>query len=445
MDGLPGGRLALQPTGLGDERRDHGGDPDRPRRAHRAPRRAARPRRDLDDRRDELRRRPRCPACRAARCARRRPCCSSALDNQSDLALELQTPSVEVFSNSLFHGIFAATNPGSTALHAGLLHDGRSLGPADAGLRRSWRGSPRRAPSPSTSNGGRPRAPPTTAGRPSTRWRPSTTARPGTIVLHRFPLNGLLALFTLGMWGIVWLGFGWIHRLEWLFTGRRRVVRARTARRAVRARPRCCWRCSSCSSATGVGDDAAPPEEPLDAAERVGGVDQRRVDRALLHRPALQPAADPEAVTFYNTAGAPRALARERRLEPGHHVDAARSSSRPTQSRSIAPSVLLHGVRATTSASRCRSAAAGWSARSSPARRRRRALRQRRRDPLVRHGLRHARRFERVLEPLQPDGDLGRLQRVDLQRGGHRRARVLPGRRGARRTPSARSTSAPRS
>jgi hypothetical protein len=26
------------------------------------------------------------------------------------------------------------------------------------------------------------------------------------------------------MWGIVWLGFGWIHRLEWLFTGRRRRV-----------------------------------------------------------------------------------------------------------------------------------------------------------------------------------------------------------------------------
>ena len=39
------------------------------------------------------------------------------------------------------------------------------------------------------------------------------------IVLHQFPLNGLIALFTLGMWAIVWLGFGWVQRLEWLFTG----------------------------------------------------------------------------------------------------------------------------------------------------------------------------------------------------------------------------------
>ena len=33
------------------------------------------------------------------------------------------------------------------------------------------------------------------------------------------PLNALLAAFTLLMWLLVWLGFGWVHRLEWLFTG----------------------------------------------------------------------------------------------------------------------------------------------------------------------------------------------------------------------------------
>ncbi|MHB2029772.1 MAG: glycosyltransferase family 2 protein, partial [Acidimicrobiales bacterium] len=38
----------------------------------------------------------------------------TALNNQSDLALELQTASVDVYSNSLFHGIVAATSPGST-------------------------------------------------------------------------------------------------------------------------------------------------------------------------------------------------------------------------------------------------------------------------------------------------------------------------------------------
>ncbi len=149
----------------------------------------------------------------------------SALDNQSDLALELQTPSVEVFSNSLFHGIFAATNPGSTLLHpifstrseSGALTPGSTvvagLAPASA-FALDVNGVP---------------APRTTY----ETWTPfyqvasSTTAETGTIVLHRFPLNGLVALFTLGMWGILWLGFGWIHRLEWLFTGRRRVVRAR--------------------------------------------------------------------------------------------------------------------------------------------------------------------------------------------------------------------------
>ncbi|HQT99872.1 MAG TPA: hypothetical protein PLG60_05145, partial [Acidimicrobiales bacterium] len=49
----------------------------------------------------------------------------------------------------------------------------------------------------------------------------STTPLEGSLTLHQFPLNGLLALFTLGMWCIVWLGFGVVHRLEWLFTGRR--------------------------------------------------------------------------------------------------------------------------------------------------------------------------------------------------------------------------------
>ena len=44
------------------------------------------------------------------------------------------------------------------------------------------------------------------------------------VVLHQFPLNGLLALFTLGLWLFVWLGFGWVHRAEWLFNKRNRRV-----------------------------------------------------------------------------------------------------------------------------------------------------------------------------------------------------------------------------
>jgi hypothetical protein len=50
------------------------------------------------------------------------------------------------------------------------------------------------------------------------------------LVLHQFPLNGILAGFTLSLWAIVWLGFGLVQRLEWLFTGRRRNVVARHAR-----------------------------------------------------------------------------------------------------------------------------------------------------------------------------------------------------------------------
>jgi hypothetical protein len=64
-------------------------------------------------------------------------------------------------------------------------------------------------------------------------WTPSfqlgtyASAPTGTLVLHRLPLNGLLALVTLLLWLLMWLGFGWVHRLEWLFTGRRHPTHAR--------------------------------------------------------------------------------------------------------------------------------------------------------------------------------------------------------------------------
>jgi hypothetical protein len=143
-----------------------------------------------------------------------------ALEDQSDLALELTTPSVEVYSNSLFHGIVAATTPGSTTLtpvfsstsNSGPLTSGSTvvagLAPAGA-FALDVNGHP-------------------VARTTFETWTPyynvpSATGRlTGTIVLHQFPLNGLIALFAVGMWAVVWLGFGWIHRLEWLFTGRRR-------------------------------------------------------------------------------------------------------------------------------------------------------------------------------------------------------------------------------
>ena len=153
---------------------------------------------------------------------------ATALNDQSDLSLVLQTSSVEVFSNSLFHGIVAADQPGSTTLtplfsttsNSGLLTPGSTvvagLAPAGAfALDVNGKPTPRTTYSTWTPYYQVP-------------TKPSTLQ--GTLVLRQFPLNGLVALFTLGMWAIVWLGFGWIHRLEWLFTGRRRRAKARDER-----------------------------------------------------------------------------------------------------------------------------------------------------------------------------------------------------------------------
>ena len=150
---------------------------------------------------------------------------TTALGLQIDLALELQTESVEVYANSMFHGLVTSTPQGSTTttpLFTSSSNEGRvsanstvvaGLAPAGAfALDVNGTSTPR-----STSYG----------------WAPTYRVGPvganatGTLVLHQFPLNGILALFTMGLWTIVWLGFGIIQRLEWLFTGRRRVSVAR--------------------------------------------------------------------------------------------------------------------------------------------------------------------------------------------------------------------------
>jgi GT2 family glycosyltransferase len=151
-----------------------------------------------------------------------------ALNDQSDLSLVLKTPSVEVFSNSLFYGIVGTSNPGSSAVtplfsttsNSAVVTPGATvvagLAPASA-FSLDVNGQPTSRTTKNT-------------------WTPyyqvpSTSGNlEGTLVLHQFPLNGVLALFTLGIWVIVWLGFGWIHRVEWLFTGRRRRRRPREKR-----------------------------------------------------------------------------------------------------------------------------------------------------------------------------------------------------------------------
>ena len=141
-----------------------------------------------------------------------------ALARQGDLSLELTTSSAQVYANSLFHGVVAESTPGSTTLRpvfsdrafAGPLEPGGTvvagLAPADAfTLVVDGRAAARTTQGVWTPF----YAVPTGAGRAH-----------GQLVLRRFPLNGLLALFTLVLWAIVALGFGWIQRAEWLFTGR---------------------------------------------------------------------------------------------------------------------------------------------------------------------------------------------------------------------------------
>jgi GT2 family glycosyltransferase len=153
---------------------------------------------------------------------------ATALNDQSDLSLVLQTSSVEVFSNSLFHGIVAASPPGSTTLTP-LFSATSNSGPLTPGSTVVAGLAPAGAFALSANGEATPRS---TDGTWTPFYQVPSTPAPleGTLVLRQFPLNGIVALFTLVMWALVWLGFGWIHRLEWLFTGRRRRARARSER-----------------------------------------------------------------------------------------------------------------------------------------------------------------------------------------------------------------------
>ena len=127
--------------------------------------------------------------------------------------------------------------------------------------------------------------------------------------MHQFPLNGLIALFTLGMWAIVWLGFGWVQRLEWLFTGRRR--RARGARIELEddvARARrvplvvvVVALLVAAGLATTLTHPRIPRSCPVDSRSRA--TPSRPRSTAPVSRAAGTAAG---RITFYNTASAPR-------------------------------------------------------------------------------------------------------------------------------------------
>ena len=149
----------------------------------------------------------------------------TALNMQTDLSLVLQTSSVSVFGNSLFAGLIHASSTGTSPVPvlATIGSEGHLKMPAAndahvvAGL------APAGAFALNLS--GKPVARSIADG-----WAPKYAIgsvhgnETVQVVLHQFPLNGLLALFTLGLWLFVWLGFGWVHRAEWLFNKRNRRV-----------------------------------------------------------------------------------------------------------------------------------------------------------------------------------------------------------------------------
>lgn len=158
---------------------------------------------------------------------------TSSLSAQTDLALELSTSSVQVFANAQFAGIVRSRSsksaPWSSVLspitNSGALAGGAQvevgLAPASAF---------------SLSVNGHALARHSLDGWAGAYDVPaSATPVVGTLSLHQFPFNGLLALFTLSMWTMVWLGFGWAQRLEWLFTGRPRPARHTRGPRRSRA------------------------------------------------------------------------------------------------------------------------------------------------------------------------------------------------------------------
>jgi hypothetical protein len=152
----------------------------------------------------------------------------TALARQNDLALVLHTRSVEVFSNSLFHGIVSMRVPLGKA-PIPVLSSTSNQGPLVSGATVVAGLAPASAFTLNVNGQATSR---TTEGT----WTPFYQlghyqgTPTGQLVLHQFPLNALLGLFTLVIWGIMWLGFGWVHRLEWLFTGRRRHSTPRHAR-----------------------------------------------------------------------------------------------------------------------------------------------------------------------------------------------------------------------
>ncbi len=149
-----------------------------------------------------------------------------ALNQQVDLSLTLSSPAVEVFSNAEFNGVVRARSSTGQPWHSvlgalgvpGTVTPGTTL---EAGY----------APASAFSlrvTGDRVTKSVLDGWAPSFSLAPTSNKSSAVLVMRRFPWNGILAGVTLLLWLVVGLGFGWITRFEWLFTGRQSARRGRS-------------------------------------------------------------------------------------------------------------------------------------------------------------------------------------------------------------------------
>ena len=162
----------------------------------------------------------------------------TALGRQSDLSLVLETNSVAVFANSLFHGLVAQSTSATTSTWTALTNPTFASAPLTSGAMVVAGLAPASAFTLNvTEQVGTTITTRAVARHTFDGWAPayqlasSNGALSGQLVLHRLPFNGVLAAGTLVLWVLAGLGFGWVRRLEWLFKRRRGVSAGRHVRR----------------------------------------------------------------------------------------------------------------------------------------------------------------------------------------------------------------------
>ncbi|HSN01981.1 MAG TPA: glycosyltransferase family 2 protein [Acidimicrobiales bacterium] len=155
---------------------------------------------------------------------------AAALARQSDLSLVLTTRSASIYADAAFHGVLSQGTSTSSGPATQVALPGSTFGPL------ALNGTPVTAAM-SPASAFSLEVPGRRVTRGASGWAPTFSlsgsgSATGHLVVRRFPFNGILAGLTLCLWAVVWLGFGWLQRLEWLLRIRsQRLAIARHARR----------------------------------------------------------------------------------------------------------------------------------------------------------------------------------------------------------------------